>query len=107
MLGAAAISLVVSACGGAAAEPDVALQSTSTSTPATVLLDPAFAGDAFDATCAVLDESSVADPAEAVREVYDALASIGGDDAAATTLRLAIDDGCPEWSDAVDLMLGG
>lgn len=42
----------------------------------------------------------------AVEQVLIELATIGGEEAMANTMRIAVDDRCPDWGDAVDEVLG-
>jgi hypothetical protein len=100
-------ALAIAGCSddGEPAVVDVTSAATTRVHP-TAAVDPSFAGDAFDATCAALEEGLAAEPVQRVEDVLSSLTEIGGEAAAENTLRLAAANRCPEWLDAVETTLG-
>ena len=91
---AGSLLAALAGCGGDDAE-----------TPPVLTLADDFAGDVFDAACALLEQSPLDDPQETVEAVLDSLAATGGVDAAIKTLQLAVPDRCPDWQADLDAVL--
>lgn len=72
-----------------------------------VTLEDDFAGDAFDAACALLERSDGGDPVATVDAVLDRLADNADEATARNTLELAVADRCPDWQEPLDEALAG
>lgn len=88
-------SLVVAGCSGDDDGDDSAIVPV-------VTLEADFAGDAFDAACALLERSDSGDPVATVDAVFDHLAEDADDATARNTLELAVADRCPDWQEPLD-----
>lgn len=70
-------------------------------TDGNAFVDEDFPGDSLDATCARLEAATGDDMEARAATVLDELISLGDEEAAVNTIRMATIDRCADWSDAV------